>query len=91
MKGGLLPINYLDTHSKRLTGSSYLSDKILMNTEFIKKKAETLYLFSPTVLGSAIIAYLNQSLNPDLTLKGGEAVTLLFALPVVTGIMLSTS
>lgn len=59
MKEGLLLINCLDTHSEKLIGSSYLSGNILMNTEFVKKKAETTYLFIPTVLRNAVIAYLN--------------------------------
>lgn len=50
MEEGLLLINCLDTHSESLIGSSYLSSNILMNTEFGKKKAETVYLFIPTVL-----------------------------------------
>lgn len=50
MKAGLLLINCLDAHSEKLTESSYLSGNTLVNTEFVKEKAETIYLFIPTVL-----------------------------------------
>lgn len=59
MKAGLLLINCLDAHSEKLTESSYLSGNTLVNTEFVKEKAETIYLFIPTVLWNAVIACLN--------------------------------